>query len=103
MILRIEKYERNAYPNWFINKIITKFEDRNFNNTNGCNFSNTQEMEKEFAFTFGIHLVSQVKKHSPHKIPNAFILYNVPCCPSGEQHTHHTFIELECYKIKPSE
>ena len=54
---KIEKlrmlFQKNAYHNWFINKIITKFEDRNFNNTNDCNFSNTQEMEKQFAFTFG--------------------------------------------------
>ena len=47
-------FQKNAYPNWFINKIITKFEDRNSNNTNDCNFSYTQEMEKEFAFPFGI-------------------------------------------------
>ena len=47
-------FQKNACPNWFINKIITKFEDRNFNNANDCNFSNTQKMKKEFAFTFGI-------------------------------------------------
>ena len=46
--------QKNAYPNWFINKIITKFENNNFNNTNNCNFSNTQEMKKEFVFTFSI-------------------------------------------------
>ena len=43
-------FQKNAYPNWFINKIITKFENNNFNNSNNCNFSNTQEMEKEFTF-----------------------------------------------------
>ena len=47
-------FQKNADLNWFVNKIITKFEDRNFNNTNDCNFSNTQEMKKQFAFTFGI-------------------------------------------------
>ena len=52
-------FQKNAYPNWFINKIITKFEDRNFNNTNNRNFSNTQEMEKEFAFTFGIPYIGK--------------------------------------------
>ena len=52
-------FQKNAYPNWFINKIITKFEDRTFSNTNNCNFSNTQEMEKEFAFTFGISYIGK--------------------------------------------
>ena len=48
-----------AYPNWFINKIITKFENNNFNNTNDCNFSNTQEIQKKFAFTFGIPYIGK--------------------------------------------
>ena len=52
-------FQKNAYPNWFINKIITKFESNNFNNTNDCNFSNTQEIEKEFAFTFGIPYIGK--------------------------------------------
>ena len=52
-------FQKNAYPNWFINKIITKFENSNFNNTNNCNFSNTQEIEKEFAFTFGIPYIGK--------------------------------------------
>ena len=52
-------FQTNAYPNWFINKIITKFENNNFNNTNDCNFSNTQEIEKEFAFTFGISYIGK--------------------------------------------
>ena len=52
-------FQKNAYPNWFINKIITKFENNNFNNTNDCNFSNTQEIEKEFAFTFGIPYIGK--------------------------------------------
>ena len=43
-------FQKKAYPNWFINKIITKFENSTFNNTNDCIFSNTQEIEKEFAF-----------------------------------------------------
>ena len=46
-------FQKYAYPNWVINKMISKFEDRNFNNTSDCNFSNTQEMGKKFAFTFG--------------------------------------------------
>ena len=41
-------FQKNAYSNWFINRIITKFEDCNFNNTNGCNFDNMLEMEIGF-------------------------------------------------------
>ena len=52
-------FQKNAYPNWFINKIITKFENNNFNNTNDFNFSNMQEIEKEFAFTFGIPYIGK--------------------------------------------
>ena len=43
----------------FINKVITKFEDGNFNNTKDCNFGNTQKMEREFAFTSGIPYIGK--------------------------------------------
>ena len=52
-------FQKNAYPNWFINKIIAKFEDRNFNNTNDCNLGNTQQMEKEFASKFSITYIGK--------------------------------------------
>ena len=52
-------FQKNANSNWFINEIITRFEDRNFNNSNDCNFSNTQEMKNEFAFTFGIPYIGK--------------------------------------------
>ena len=45
---------RNAYPNWFINKILTKLEDRNFAHTNNCILGNTQEIKKQFLLKFGI-------------------------------------------------
>ena len=38
-------FKTNAYLNWFINKMITKFENRNYNNANNCNVDNMQEME----------------------------------------------------------
>ena len=49
---KLKNYEyyfqkKNTYPNWFINKIVTKFEDRNFCNTNDCNLGNWQKMEKK--------------------------------------------------------
>ena len=47
-------FQKNVYCKWFINKIITKFEDRNFNNINDCNISNRHEMKQNFPFTFGI-------------------------------------------------
>ena len=48
--------QKNAYHDWFINIIITKFEDRNFNHTNNCNFG---KMQKEFAFIFGIPYIEK--------------------------------------------
>ena len=47
-------FQKRMLTQLFIYKIITKFEDPNFDNTNDCNLGNTQEMKKEFAFTFGI-------------------------------------------------
>ena len=64
----LKLFKKNTYPNWFINKIITKFEDRNFNNTNDCNFSNAQEMEKEFASTFGIPYIGKPSHTFPEKL-----------------------------------
>ena len=61
-------FQKNTYPNWFINKTITKFENNNFNNTNDCNFSNTQEIEKEFAFTFGISSAVALQLRPPPKV-----------------------------------
>ena len=68
----VKNVKKNAYPNWFINKIIAKFENRNFYNINDCNFGNTQEMEKEFAFTFGIPYIGK-PFHSFSEKPRALI------------------------------
>ena len=53
-IEKLQILQKNAYLNWFINKIIAKFEDCNFNNTNNCDLDNLQKIEKEFLFTFDI-------------------------------------------------
>ena len=46
-------FQKISYSNWFINKIITKFEDHNFNNTNAFmgswQYRNTEE---DFLCTF---------------------------------------------------
>ena len=52
-------FQKKAYPNKFINKKITKFEDSNFNDTNDCNLANTKKMEKELQFTFGIPYIGK--------------------------------------------
>ena len=61
---KIEKlqmlFQNNAYLNWFINKIIIKFEYHNFNNTNNCNVGNTQEIEKTNLFyTIGVPYIEK--------------------------------------------
>ena len=61
-------FQKNANSNWFINEIITRFEDRNFNNNSDCNFSNTQEMKNEFAFTFGIAYIGKPSRTFSEKL-----------------------------------
>ena len=61
-------FQKYAYPNWFINKIITKFEDRNFNYTNDCNLSKTQEMEKKFIYILLTTLVNKDERSKTNQL-----------------------------------
>ena len=54
-----ECYFKKCLPDLVYQQNITKFENSDFNNTNDCNFSNTQEIEKEFAFTLGISYIGK--------------------------------------------